>query len=78
MSIMYYSADGGAAKVKISNEDGSFVHESTLEAVKGFEFFRCNLKGTLKNEQTYASVGTYTLEMTIGTKTAKTKITLVR
>jgi len=78
MPIMYYSSTGGPAKVKISNEDGTFVHESTLSASKGFDFFNWDLMGKSANESTYAAVGTYTLEMTIGGKTAKTKITLVR
>lgn len=78
MPVMFYSANGGQAKVKISNEDGSFVHESTISATKGFGFYNWDLKGMSKNESTYAAVGNYTFEMTIGGKTATTKISLVR
>lgn len=78
MPIMFYSGNGGQAKVKISNEDGSFVHEATMNAAKGFGFYNWDLKGMSKNESTYAAVGTYTFEMTIGGKTATTKISLVR
>jgi hypothetical protein len=78
MPIMYYSGSGGSAKVKISNEDGTFVHEATIDAQKGFDFYNWDLKGMTSNESVFASIGTYTLEMTIGGKTATTKITLVR
>jgi hypothetical protein len=78
MPIMYYSGSGGSAKVKISNEDGTFVHEATIDAQKGFDFYNWDLKGMTSNESAFASIGTYTLEMTIGGKTATTKITLVR
>ena len=78
MPIMYYTGTGGAAKLKISNEDGSFVHESTLDTRKGFSMYNWDLKGITASKSNYAAIGNYTLEMTIGGKTATTKISLVR
>jgi photosystem II stability/assembly factor-like uncharacterized protein len=78
MPILFYSGTGGTAKVKISNEDGTFVHESSVDSKKGFGIYNWNLMGKNSNESSYAAVGTYKLEMTIGGKTATTKITLVR
>jgi hypothetical protein len=78
MPIMYYSGTGGTAKVKISSEYGSFVHESTLDTRKGFGMYNWYLKGFSAKEAKYATIGNYTLEMTIGAKTATTKISLVR
>lgn len=78
MPIMYYSGTGGTAKVKISSEDGSFVHESTLDTRKGFSMYNWDLMGFTAKEAKYATIGNYTLEMTIGAKTATTKISLVR
>jgi len=79
MPILYYSANGGSMKVKISNEDGTFVHESTINAKAGFDHYDWNLQGLDSDKKSvYVAVGTYTLEITNGGKTAKTKITIVR
>ena len=80
MSILYYTGKSGLMNVKITNSDGSFVYEESINSDKGFSYYLWNLKGTNPKTKTesYAAVGTYTLEINSNGKTAKTTINLTR
>jgi photosystem II stability/assembly factor-like uncharacterized protein len=80
MPVLYYTGKAGKTTIKISNDDGTFIHEQSFDSERGFSHYKWNLKGAnpKTKSESFASVGTYSMEISNNGKTAKTTITLTR
>lgn len=85
VKVFYYASTKSAVKVEIMDDKNNVIHQETLNAESGFQYFSWHLKGSKPADPkakgktsvappSYVTKGKYKIKFTAGTSTTETSI----